>query len=345
VSSDRPVVLVCDDSGVDAADLQRLLEHGGKIDVGGISATGDAAVEAAAALRPDLVTMAFAGRDPGGLYAVEEIMSRHPAPILVLLASDDASQGEAALAAGALEVLQKNAVDVQVLTGDAADTLRRRVVTLSRSPVIHHPRAGIERGQGALHQVRKVSVIGFCASAGGPQVLRRLFDALPRAYAIPLLVVQHMAAGFTPNLAEWLRDATGFPVSLAEDGARLGPGASIAPDGAHLKLTSAGTLALDTETVRGVHRPSGDVLFESIATAAGRFGASVILTGMGEDGSAGALEIRRSGGVCVAQDEASSAIFGMPSVARDRGVDLVLSPPEIVLWMRGLQHAPIESAR
>jgi two-component system chemotaxis response regulator CheB len=184
----------------------------------------------------------------------------------------------------------------------------------------------------------------MCASTGGPQVLARLLETLPADYPIPLLVVQHIAAGFTDGLARWLCRAVPLPVGVAADGEHAGPGIHIAPEGAHLKLTVTGRLSLDRRTA-GLHRPSGDVLFESIAVAAGRSGVAVVLTGMGTDGAAGAAALRRRGGLVIAQDEPSSAVYGMPKAAAAGGVDAVLPPDGIAARLLQLSPEPLAGAR
>ena len=188
-------------------------------------------------------------------------------------------------------------------------------------------------------------MIGLCASTGGPQILAHLLEALPADYPIPILVVQHIAAGFTHGLARWLDQTAQLPVSIAVDGSLAGPGAWIAPAGAHLKLAATGRLSLDTKTVTGRHRPSCDALLESIAIAAGKTGVAVVLSGMGADGAIGAAAVRRAGGLAIAQDEESSVVFGMPKAAIDLGVDVVLSPANIAACLLGLRHEPLVCAR
>jgi len=171
-----------------------------------------------------------------------------------------------------------------------------------------------------------------------------LLKALPADYPIPVLIVQHIAAGFTEGLARWLDDAAEIPVRVAEPGTpTAGPGVWLAPDGAHLTLR-AGRLALDRYTIAGRHRPSGDVLLAGIASAAGRTGVGVVLSGIGSDGAAGAAAIRTSGGLAIAQDEESSAVFGMPKAAIDRGVDIVLTPSRIAACLLRLQPEPLPGA-
>jgi two-component system chemotaxis response regulator CheB len=211
---------------------------------------------------------------------------------------------------------------------------------LSRARVIRHPRGRLKRRSAATAGARTASVVGICASTGGPQVLASLLASLPAQFPIPVLVVQHISAGFTEGLAQWLDRTVRIPVHIAEDGARLERGVWIAPEGAHLKLQASGKLALDRRTVRGHHRPSGDILFESMAEAVGDSAVAVVLTGMGRDGAAGAAAVRARGGLAVAQDEASSAVYGMPKEAAARGADL-LSPEEIGNLLVGLRPGPL----
>jgi two-component system chemotaxis response regulator CheB len=270
-------------------------------------------------------------------------MGSQPLPILVMSAhiGPDSDKAAAALAAGALEALAKDDLDLR----DPADALgaafRHRVKALSRAHVIRHPRARLSARPHAPGVPRRASVIGVCASAGGPQLLVYLLDALPADYPIPLLIVQHMAAGFTEGLVRWLDQAVRIPVGIAAPGARAAPGAWLAPEGAHLQIAVTGRLGLDRRTMAGPYRPSGDVLLQSIAAAAGRDGVAVVLSGMGKDGASGAAAVRRSGGLAIAQDEQSSAIFGMPKAAIDLGVEVVLPPDGIAACLLGLRHEPI----
>jgi two-component system, chemotaxis family, protein-glutamate methylesterase/glutaminase len=246
----------------------------------------------------------------------------------------------AALAAGALDVLAKDDLDLLHPAGPSAAALRHRIKVLSGARVIRHLSARLGGLSARPVPGRLVSVIGICASVGGPQVLMRLLDALPADYPIPILVVQHIAAGFTDGLVHWLDQTVVVPVGIAVPGAPPGAGVWFAPEGAHLTLAVSGRLALDRHTVAGRHRPSGDVLLTSIAAAAGRAGVAVVLSGMGSDGAAGAAAVRRSGGLAIAQDQSSSAVFGMPQAAVDLGVEVVLSPAEITTTLLGLKHVP-----
>jgi two-component system chemotaxis response regulator CheB len=335
-------VLVCDDSRVYAAALTRVLSYGGEITVAAVCATAGAAIAALPSIRPDLVIMDLELPGMDGLTAVEEIMSSQPSPILVLSARVNASSGRAAaaLAAGALDAIAKDHLDLRDPAGGAAAAFRQRVKVLSRARVIRHLRPELRAGPDRAHRARRAAVIGVCASTGGPQILAYLLGALPAGYPIPVLVVQHIGTGFAEGLAEWLDHTVRLRVAIASSGAMAGPGAWIAPAGAHLKLTVTGRMHLDRRAVAGQHRPSGDALFESVAAVAGRTGVAVVLSGMGTDGAVGAAAVRARGGLTIAQDKESSAVYGMPKAAIDLGVGAVLSPSEIAASLLALIHEP-----
>ena len=335
-------VLVCDDSLTYAAALRRMLEYDLDITVPAVCTTAEEAIAAVPRIEPDLVTMDVELPGMGGIEAVGEIMSSRPLPILVLsgYVGPGTEKAAAALAAGALDVLAKDDLDLLDPAGAAGAAFRHRVRVLSRARVIRHLRSRPSGVPGVPSTARRASVIGVCASVGGPLVLARVLEALPADFPIPLLVVQHIAAGFTDGLASWLDRTVPLPVSVAAQGTRAGPGVWLAPDGAHLTLAAGRRLALDRHTVAGHHRPSGDVLLGSIAEAAGKAGVAVVLTGMGSDGAAGAAAVRRRGGLAIAQDEQSSAVFGMPKAAIDLGVTVVLSPEQIAARLLGLRYEP-----
>jgi two-component system, chemotaxis family, protein-glutamate methylesterase/glutaminase len=339
-------VLVCEDSPAYASALRRVLEQDNDITVPTVCYTAEEAIAALPSVAPDLVTMDVELPGMNGLAAVGEIMNHRPLPILVLYASAESgtNQASAALAAGALEAIAKDHLDLRDPADRAGAELRHRVRVLSQAQVIRHPFPKHSL-TGPTDLARPASVIGVCASVGGPQLLMFLLGTLPADYPIPLLIVQHMAAGFTEGLVRLLDDNAALPVRLATGGPRAGPGAWIAPDGAHLTLAGAGHLALDGHTVAGPHRPSGDVLLDSIAATAGPSGVAVVLSGMGQDGAAGAAAVRRAGGLAIAQDEHSSAVFGMPKAAIGLGVDVVLSPREISACLLGLRAVPLPGAR
>ena len=194
-------VLVCEGSRGSAVRLRRVLEHDGDITVAAVCATAKEAVNALPLVQPDVMTMDLDLPGTGGLAAIEEIMSDRPLPILVISAGADGRDAkEAALAAGRARRDRQGGPGRRDPGDAAAAALRQRVRVLSHTHVIRHPRARL-RGMPTPHSTgRAASVIGMCGSAGGPYVLARLLRDLPADYAIPILVVQHISAGFTEGL-------------------------------------------------------------------------------------------------------------------------------------------------
>jgi two-component system chemotaxis response regulator CheB len=335
-------VVVCEDSNTYAEALRRALEHDGEIRVVGVFSTAEAAIAAIPDLRPHLVTMDIELPGISGLEAVEEIMGSYPVPILVLSAhvGSDSENAAAALAAGALDALHKHTLDLVRPESNSAVALRRRVKLLSGVRVIRHPKARIGPVARPSAQ-REAAVIGICASTGGPHALETVLCALPASFPVPILVVQHIASGFTEGLVRWLSGTIALPVRQAENGARLEAGVSIAPEDAYLLVTASGTFALDQSSTESIHRPSADVLLRSMAESAGADSVAVVLTGMGRDGGEGVAAIKRAGGLTIAQDEHTSTVYGMPRVSVERGAERVLPIHEIAGHLAQLRHRPL----
>jgi two-component system chemotaxis response regulator CheB len=339
-------VLICEDSGIYAAALRRTLEYDGDINVISVCASAEEALAAIRRLRPDLITMDIELPGMDGLTAVEIIMGTRPMPIIVLSShvGPASHKAAAALAAGALDAVAKDDLDLSRPASMAGAALRERIRVISHATVLRHPRARSAGQSPVPGQPRVASAVGICSSAGGPPVLAQVLGGLPAGLQVPILVVQHISSGFTESLAHWLDQKSPLPVRVAEDGQLAGSGVWIAPEGAHLVLNATGRMSLDRTTIVGHHRPSGDVLLTSIATAAGRRGVAVVLTGMGSDGAAGTAAVHAAGGFAITQDEASSAIYGMPKAAFERGGDLSLPPEQIIKALAALRHQPLQAA-
>jgi two-component system, chemotaxis family, protein-glutamate methylesterase/glutaminase len=335
-------VLVCEDSRTYATSLASFLRYEGDLEVVGICSSAEEALEALPRLQPDLVTMDTELPGINGIEATQRIMRSHPTPIVVLSAYTPRSSERAAtaLAAGALEVLSKMDLPLDDPAGPRAIALRRRLARVARA-YVRQRRPGGSRKRGAHHRRRGASAIGICASTGGPQALETVLTGLPADFPLPVLVVQHMGTGFMEGLVRWMDQRLSLPARVARGGDTAGPGIWFAPDDAHLLLEANLSFALDRETVSGSHRPSGDVLLKSIAAAVGPAGVAVVLTGMGRDGAEGVGAIRAAGGHTIAQDEATSAVFGMPKAAADNGAEVVLPLSEIATELR---HLPVAEA-
>ena len=341
-------VLICEESLTYGAALSRLLRCDPAIEVVEVCSSAETAIARLSQLepRPDLVTMDLELPGMSGGKAIEHIMNVLPIPILALSGGvrSGSREARAALAAGAVDAVPKDGLDLLDLDGPRSRAFRRRVKVLAGVPVIRHPRASLahEAPVTAATLGGAASIIGVAASAGGPQALAAVLAEVPVTFPIPILVVQHMVDGFGEGFARWLDGQVPLAVRVARNRGAPEPGIWVAPDGAHLTLDSAGGLMLDTHRVSGLHRPSADVLLRSLAARAGSHAVAVVLTGMGRDGAEGLGEVRREGGLTIAQDEATSSVFGMPKAAIERGAQLILGPSEIGRLLRALRPvAPV----
>ncbi len=310
-----------------AAQLVQALEADGDITVVDQPITTAAAIALVASIRPDIVVLDLS-EDDDGRAAIAQIMDRTPTPILVLSPGStdrDSPCVVKALVAGALDALP---VPAQ-WTLDGARELREKVRQLRTVTVIRHmrgrPIAAPPRGAAPHHGRRPV--VAMAASTGGPSAFATLLAGLD-GLAAPVLVVQHLHPEFTGGLLGWMCRTSALPVEMAEHGQNAQPGhVYLAPSGVHLRLGLRCRLELDPAPATP-HRPSADVLFDSVAAHAGPAAVGVLLTGMGEDGARGLLAIRESGGLTLAQDEKSCAVFGMPRAARQLGAVTDLHPLE-----------------
>lgn len=326
-------VLVMEDSLTVRKYLIEVLQSVDQFEVVGEAADGREGIELCQRLRPDVVTADIVMPVMSGLAATEYIMAYCPTPILIVSSSynrGDIFKTLDALAAGAVDVLDKP-------SGDSADSAWERrflqaVRIVSRVRVITHPAAKLkltakrprlplpDTDSFTLPAVRANGheLLAIGASTGGPAALMHLLPALPLEFPLPILLVIHLDRRFDGAFAEWLQAFTSLPVRLVRDGMALPrPGDAqllLAPADRHLSLRD-GALRLTDEGERHYCRPSVDVLFESLARELGSKTIACLLSGMGVDGAAGLLALRRAGAVTLAQDEASCVVFGMPKAA------------------------------
>jgi two-component system chemotaxis response regulator CheB len=328
-------VLIVDDSRLLRRALRAFFETSPDFVVVGEAATGRDAVAKVASLQPDLVTMDLEMPDLDGLGAIERIMAERPTPILVLTGDPEFRGLNAqfeALARGAIDLLEKPS-DFPGTPEERRHFLSTALLA-SRVPVVHHVRgAAAERrarrrvAPGAAPRA-PVSLVVMAASTGGPGAIRAVLAEIgaDRAAVPPIVVVQHMHAVFAAGFVEWLRASTRLRVREAARGVSLDRGSVyVAVRGDHVAVTAAGELELRPDpAVR--YCPSADVLFESAADAYGAQALGVLLSGMGDDGAAGLAAIAAAGGLTIAQDEETSAVFGMPGAAVERGAARLVLP-------------------
>jgi two-component system, chemotaxis family, protein-glutamate methylesterase/glutaminase len=319
-------VLVVDDSLFMRAAIAKALTADGRFEVVGQARDGAEAIDQVVKLAPDAVTMDFNMPRMNGAEAVRAIMQRRPTPVIMFSAHTRQGARETfeALGAGAVDFVTKPAGEVSASLGAIADELKAKLLAAAGA----RPRALAPLSQpkpaSPVHITTlspsgpRVCVIGV--STGGPAALSRVIPALPATLRLAVIVVQHMPAGFTATLAERLDDLSAVSVKEAADGDRpLAGTVLVAPGDRHLEFDERGLCRLgDGVPVNGC-RPAADVTMQAAARIFGRRTIGVVMTGMGRDGAAGLVAIKREGGPTLAQDQATSVIFGMPRAAIDAG--------------------------
>jgi two-component system chemotaxis response regulator CheB len=364
-------VLVADSSPVDVDTLIAILSADPEIEVIGVAATGEQAIDLVTKLKPDIVTISDSLESVVGARhgvpiqayatAIKQIMAYNPTPILILTdpnrgdtayrvgTAKDPDSVSKARAMGALDVIEKP-------TPETADALRvtgfvGTVKLLSKVKVVTHlagklerkkrtdtayrgsripgdtlesrdsrlERPGIQRPPSTVQRM-----VAIAASTGGPSALAEVLRGLPAGSPIGIVIVQHVAEGFSAGLAESLDRGSQISVREAQDGDDIKLGyAFLAPTGFHMVVKACATgnrIVLDKAPPVSGHRPSADVLFTSVAETYGHNSIGVILTGMGSDGASGIVAIKNAGGRTIVQDKESCVVFGMPKAAIETGV-------------------------
>jgi two-component system chemotaxis response regulator CheB len=348
-------VLVVEDSATIRNYLGGVLQRN-DMEVIGEASNGAEAVEMCARLRPDIVTMDMMLPEMNGVLATERIMAYSPTPILIVSASvnrNEALRTYEALAAGAVDVLDKPKADQT--TEEWEQRFIASVRMVARIRVITHPRGKLNPsidastvrsalvtrqsyGPGA-----QVKLIAIGASTGGPGAIAQVLKALPANYPIPIVVVLHISELFAFAFADWLATQVHLPARLALDGEPLPfrgtSGILLAQAGKHM-IVNGGRIRLTTTEERNSCRPSIDELFESVAREVGNGALLCLLTGMGKDGAEGLLAGRKAGADTIAQDEASSVVFGMPGEAIRMGAaQHVMGLDEMAEYLKSLAGA------
>lgn len=341
-------VLIVDDSASVRLFLERIFSADPGIRVVGTAANGQEAISQVERLNPDVVTMDIYMPLLNGLDATRTIMENHPVPIVILSGSLDPEEvltSFRAMEAGALVALAKPRGAGHPDHEREVASLVLMVKLMSEIKVVRRwPRAGK-----ALPSPRVVprrgaetpgqpQVVAIGASTGGPVAIQTILAGLDAQFPVPVLIVQHMAPGFVRGFAEWLALTSPLTVRVACHGEPLLPGhAYVAPDGSHLLVEAGGRIKLGSGPPDNGLRPSVSSLFRSVAEVYGRNAAGVLLTGMGRDGVDELRLLKERGAVTIAQDQASSVIYGMPAEAvRVGAADYVLPPDRIAATLARL---------
>lgn len=335
-------VLVVDDSFFSRRRLQTMLDGDPRLEVVGEAANGAEAIEMAAVLRPDVITMDIEMPVMDGISATRRIMQESPCPILMFSAfiSDGAQATLDALEAGAVDYLPKRFEELSRNRDEATRVLCDRIHALGRGHRSPAPSAAVSADplEEAPPAVRRgqFKLLAIATSTGGPMALQELLVGLPATFPLPIVVVLHMPGSFTPAFAARLNQLCAITVKEAAEGDTLQPGTVyLAPGGRQLLLESRSARpprlrVVETEAGQS-YQPCADITFGSIAGVYPAQTLAVILTGMGVDGLEGARRLKQGGAVVWSQDEASCVVYGMPAAVAEAGLsDRILSPGEMV---------------
>ena len=333
--ADKLKILIVDDSRTSRQLMVRVIETTDDMQVIGEAVDGRDAVKKVNRLKPDLVLMDIIMPDVDGLEATRQIMRTTPVPIVLITASLESYETDIAfkaLRAGALTVRQKpGGIGDQREIRALQNTLR----AMSEVEVIHHFSRNekhssgevIEIDPGALSDRPEPKIVAIAASTGGPAALSDVLRTLPGNYPLPVVIVQHIASDFIHSLSSWFQTVSNMPITIAVPGEHPQPGVVyIAPGDAHLFFDKGRRFRLDGDRNGRPHMPSADVLFHSVAQSYGAEAIGVILTGMGSDGAEGMESMYHAGAFTIAQDKATSVVFGMPHEAIERRVVSQIAP-------------------
>jgi two-component system chemotaxis response regulator CheB len=343
-------VLVVDDSAVSRTFLAHTLQSDPGIEVIACAHGGAEAIAALARQKPDVVTMDIHMPDMDGFEATRQIMETVPVPIVIVSASYDAVDVEKAfraMEAGAVAMVEKPCGSEHPKHHDAVAKLIGTVKTMAEVRVVRRWTRNRMATRGAatapLVSVKDtVRLVLIGASTGGPPVLQTLLSGLPKPFPVPVVIVQHISAGFVQGLVDWLNATTGMPVHLARHGDVAQSGhAYLAPDGRHTHVELNGRMVCCTDPAEHGLRPSVSFLFRSAAHVFGAQAVGVLLTGMGTDGAVELKLMRDRGAITFAQDEESSIVHGMPGEAIRLGAATHVGSPE---RLAGMIHSLVTRA-
>jgi two-component system chemotaxis response regulator CheB len=345
-------VLIAEDSAFMRKVLETIFKDDETLQVIGQAKDGREAVSMAESLKPDVITMDINMPHMDGLQATAQIMTTNPRPIVIVSSEskEGASSTLKALELGAIEFVAKPTSGIDLDMASIKDELLRKVKMAAKVRVVRtasrlattlqasHPLSASAPARVtpapavASGGDQRFPIVVIAASTGGPATVMRLAPGFTKEFPGAIILVQHMPAAFTTQYAAQLAEFTEIRVKEAEAGESLQPGTLyLCPGGQHLRVMPTGRIQLDAKSGRiNGYLPNMDVTMESVAAVAGPMSIGVVLTGMGNDSANGAKAIKNAGGLVLAQDEATSVIFGMPAEAiKARAVDQTLGIDDI----------------
>ena len=344
-------VLVVDDSALMRQFIGDILKSDPRIELAGTARDGKDALAQIKMLKPDIVTMDVEMPNMDGLKALEEIMKTNPLPVIMLssMTSEGAEVTLKALALGCVDFIAKPSGNISLNIKDIGQEITDKVIAASTAKV--RTRAGmsglpariLSQGADLRGDYRRMTppvimgrrdIVAIASSTGGPMALSDIIPKLPKNFPVPIVITQHMPKEFTPSFSKRLNDSSQVEVVEGFDGLTLKPGrVVIAPGGSHLIVKRRGGQAMcgisDAPPELSV-KPAANVMFRSVAEQYGGNVLCVILTGMGRDGTDGAVALKKKGAYVIAESQKTCVVYGMPKAAVDAGIaDEVLPLNEI----------------
>jgi two-component system chemotaxis response regulator CheB len=323
VKARRIAVLVVESPTVLRPLLVRMIESDPALCLAGIVDTGPEALAFVQRSAPDVVLMGIHLEGMDGFEVSRRIMETQPLPIVLCsMGTDSAESATASRALGAGAVAHvagpfaRDGAESDRLLAQLLQTLRlmSEVKVVRRWPARLGGTAAVPRTQPRPSNADAMIAVG--ASTGGPQALQTILAGLPKDFPIPILVAQHIAAGFLPGLAQWLSQTTALKIEIGSHGSLPADGhVYLAPDDCHMGLDARGRIRLEKSPPENGVRPAVEYLFRSVAAHCGAEAVGVLLTGMGQDGAVALKAMRERGARTIAQDRGTSAVYGMPAAA------------------------------
>jgi len=339
-------VLIVDDSPTVREYLSYIINRDVNLKVVGMAGDGEEAIKLVKMNDPDVVIMDIQMPKMDGYEATRQIMQKHPVPIVIVSAglnTKDVTNSFRAMQAGAVAALKKpqgpGHLESEGITAKLVQTVKlmSEVKVVRRIP--QYQKTETSARLPSKVEVRRlparIEIVAIGVSTGGPPVIRTILSKLTKNFPVPILIVQHIAAGFLQGMVEWLDKETPLSVQIPKNGDRARSGnVYFAPEGYHMGITGGGEIVFSSAAPENGVKPSVSYLFCSVTRAFGEKAVGVILTGMGKDGVLELKEMKDRGAITVAQDKESSIIHGMPGDAIKIGAAThVLSPEEIAAFL------------
>ncbi len=330
--------LIVDDVKIIREALTAILSSDDEIEIVGTATNGKEAVEKTEALNPDFITMDLRMPVMNGLKAMYRIMKQNPTPILVVSDIKDSHIAFKALSIGAVDIISKSDLSMEKM-----EDLIRKVKTLSKAKISKKITAADTNKIELTHasEPAQKQIIVIAGSTGGPSALTKILSNVSSEFTYPILVAQHMADGFVPGFVKWLNKTSNLKAKEGEDGETIVPGqVYLSPTSKNMEVSKDGTIKLSARKAIGISKPSCNILLSSVASVYGETSIGIILTGAGNDGVDGIMQIKQSNGTTLAQDEKTSLVFGMAKEAiKLGGIDQILPLQEIAPYLNQIAHS------